>query len=118
MRPVNWPTRVLGLLLVILVLVMALGQGTTEGLSPFIHPTGIEVALLLCLLGMLGAVVISWRWEIAGATLGVVGFLAFWLINLLSSAQNGINQVLPLFPLLGLLFVILWWRRRAPGAPS
>ena len=118
MHSVSWPSRLLGLLLVLLVLIMALGQGVTEGLNPLLHPTTMEVALLACLLVMLAAVIVSWRWEIVGAFLGVAGFLAFWIINLLSGLENGINQVLPVFPLMGLLFVVFWWRRHAPGAST
>jgi hypothetical protein len=117
MQTVRWPSRVLGFLLVFLVLLVALGQGLTEDVQLLLRPGPIDLVLLGCLLLMLVGVVVGWHRVIAGATLAIAGFLGFWLINLFTRS-GAVSQVLPLFPLLGLLYVIVWWRARSAGSIS
>ena len=111
----RWVARILGIVLVGLTLLIAIGEGVPNPLTqPFIIQIGFY-ALALVLLGILIAV----RWELPGSIVSLVGWVVFFVAEKVS-----VQQAVFIF-LLGvpsLLFLSSWFLRRYhqkhPGAQS
>ena len=101
----RWTARVAGTLLVILVVVIAIGEGMP---NPFTQPPAVLigfVALAMILIGILA----GWRWELAGGILSLAGWCLFFgsVIGI-----KRLNLFISLLALPGILYLISAWLRR------
>jgi hypothetical protein len=69
----RWIARVLGIVLVGLLLLIAVGEGVP---SPFSHPFVITMGLLAIILVPLG-ILLAWRWEFLGGIMSLAGRILF-----------------------------------------
>jgi hypothetical protein len=69
-KMVRWIARLGGSLLLLLVVVIALG----EGLPNFLKLTPPELVLQVALLGMMLGIITAWKWEGIGGSLVLAGF--------------------------------------------
>jgi hypothetical protein len=72
----RWTARILGLLLLSVVVLIAVGEGMP---NPLTQPVGVQfgfLALGLLLLGML----IGWRWELPGGLMATIAWCAFVVV--------------------------------------
>jgi len=95
----RWTARILGTLLVLMIVVIAIGEGMP---NPFTQPITVQVgflALALVMIGILGA----WRWELAGGTLSLVGWSLF--VIAVMHPPKGLNWFVGALALPGILYV-------------
>lgn len=69
----RWIARVIGIVLVGLVLLLAIGEGVP---SPFSHPFVITIGLLALTLVVSG-ILLAWRWELSGGIVSLAGWVLF-----------------------------------------
>lgn len=112
MTAVRWVARILGVLLVGLFVVFAIGQG----LQPLKLP-GAEFGLMSVLLVALSGMLVAWRRELLGGLMIVAGMTAFYLINFTVSGQLPGGWVFPLCFVPGILALVCWLSRRTPASP-
>ena len=70
----RWTARIIGTVLVLMIVLLAIGEGIPK---PFTQPISVQIgflALALVMIGILG----GWRWELAGGTISLVGW-SLWL---------------------------------------
>ena len=95
----RWTARILGALLVLMILVIAIGEGMP---NPFTQPMAVQVgflALSLIMIGILG----GWRWELAGGTLSLFGWSLF--VVAVMHPPRGLNWFVGALALPGLLYL-------------
>ena len=95
----RWTARIIGTLLVLIVVLIAIGEGMP---NPFTQPMTAQVgflALALIMMGVLGA----WRWELAGGTLSLVGWGLF--VVAVTHPARGLNWFVGALALPGVLYV-------------
>jgi hypothetical protein len=95
----RWTARILGALLVLMIVLLAIGEGMP---NPFTQPMTVQVgflALALLMIGILG----GWRWELAGGTLSLVGWILF--VVAVVHPHRGLNWFVSALALPGLLYV-------------
>ena len=95
----RWIARILGTLLVLIIVLIAIGEGMP---NPFTQPVRVQVgflALALVMIGILG----GWRWELAGGTLSLVGWSLF--VVAVMHPPRGLNWFVGALTLPGLLYV-------------
>lgn len=107
---IRWAARVLAVLLVMLFVTMAFGEGVP---SPWIL-TRPEKYAFLALFVMLAGLVSAMRWELVGGILILVGYALFALIN----QELVISWAFTLFPVAGILFLLSWALSRHRPAPA
>jgi len=104
---VRLSARIIGLFLVGLILLLAIGHAIGGELNPAQFSLKISlmmVALLVSLAGML----LLWRWELLGAVTSVAGILCFYTMNYAASGQLPVGWVFPLYYVPGLLSLFCW----------
>ena len=102
----RWTARILGTLLVLIIVVIAIGEGMP---NPFTQPMSVQVgflALALVMIGILGA----WRWELAGGTLSLVGWSLF--VVAVAHPENLLTWFVSALALPGALYVASTLLRR------
>ena len=95
----RWTARILGTLLVLLIVLIAVGEGMP---NPFTQPLTVQVgflALALVMIGILGA----WRWELTGGSISLVGWSLF--VVAVMHPPRGLNWFVGALALPGLLYV-------------
>ena len=95
----RWTARILGTLLVLIIVLIAIGEGMP---NPFTQPIPVQIgflALALVMIGILG----GWRWELAGGTLSLVGWSLF--VVAVMHPPRGLNWFVSALALPGLLYV-------------
>lgn len=103
----RWISRIAGGLLIVLVAVIALGEGVPD-------PRGQSADVNACLLAMLVMMIgqlLAWKREAAGAALILSGFTLFAVIN------HGIELNAVFAPMLftGVAYAVCaWWSRSSP----
>jgi len=103
-KTIRWVARITGALLLILISVFVFAEG-------FPNPvmlTNVELYLLIGMCTMIVGAIVAFKWELPGGLLLLGGYLFFIIVdgNLLP------GPVFPIFPLVGLLYLIYWWRSR------
>ncbi len=107
MAVARWFGRILGLLIVGLVLLIAIGER--------FDPTalsGTELAMSVVLLVPLGGMLTLWKWEGVGGLLVIAGMSAFFLINYSVSGRFPSGFVFPTVFSPGVLALVCWWHQR------
>jgi hypothetical protein len=95
----RWTARILGTFLVLIIVLIAIGEGLP---NPFTQPISVQVgflALALVIIGILG----GWRWELAGGTLSLVGWSLF--VVAVMHPPRGLNWFVGALALPGVLYV-------------
>jgi len=102
----RWTARILGALLVLIIVIIAIGEGMP---NPLTQPVAVQVgflALALVMIGILG----GWRWELAGGTLSLFGWGLF--VVAVMHPPRGLNWFVGALALPGLLYVAAALLRR------
>ena len=94
----RWTARIIGTVLVLMIVLLAIGEGMP---NPFTQPISVQVgflALALVMIGILG----GWRWELAGGTLSLVGWGLF--VVAVMHPPRGLNWFVGALALPGALY--------------
>ena len=101
-KVIRWIARILGLLLILLTLFFAIAESITE-YNPTAEPT--PIVMILAGVFMLGGLGLSWKWELIGVLISLVGFIGVGILN----PDALMMPMMYLFPLTAILFLICWW---------
>ncbi len=103
----RWIARVLGSLVVLFLILVALGYAIEEGAGGL---PGIQTsaAIIIWIIG----VALSWRWEGIGGAIILLNTVIFFI--LVPNVFSSLNPYHP-FLVVGILFLICWWKARAAG---
>ena len=96
----RWTARIIGTLLVLIIVLIAIGEGMP---NPFTQPISVQVgflALALIMVGILGA----WRWELVGGILSLVGWSLF--VVAVAHPVRGLTWFVSALALPGVLYVV------------
>lgn len=94
--------RIIGLLLIVLTLAFAIPSLMSDP-KPTAEPT--PIVKILAGVFMLGGLGLSWKWELIGALISLVGFIGVGILN----PDVMKMPMMYLFPLTAILFLICWW---------
>jgi hypothetical protein len=95
----RWTARILGTLLVLMIGLIAIGEGMP---NPFTQPMAVQVGFLALALVMIG-ILAGWRWELAGGILSLVGWSLF--VVAVTHPGRGLNWFVSALALPGVLYV-------------
>lgn len=100
---VRWTARTIGIAILGLIVVFAIGEGIPSPLAMSLRENLLSVALLPMIVGQ----IVAWRWEGVGGGLILFGFILFAIVN------HGVPLNIVFGPLLatGLLYLTCWWRK-------
>ena len=98
--------RILGMFLVGLVLIIAIGEGAGGFMEMQASDALMFVAFLVSLIGML----VLWKWEKLGGLLVIGGMLVFYGMNFIISGVFPGGWILPLCYVPGLLSLWCVWQ--------
>ncbi|MDP4199325.1 MAG: hypothetical protein Q8922_10675 [Bacteroidota bacterium] len=101
---IRWTARIAGLLIVLVVLTLAIGEGLP-------NPTAMtfpEAIMSVFLLFMLAGILIAWKRELLGGAMLLAGYLGYRAHELLNRLPMQLFSFLDLFLLLGLVNIALW----------
>ncbi len=101
-----WSARIMGVLLVLLFLTFAAGEGLPNPANLKVN----EAFMFLGLLTMVAGILVALKWEGPGAVLIIDGFILFLVVEYLSSGSIKIGFIFFLFPFTGLMFFYYWWQ--------
>lgn len=109
----RWIARVLATLLVLFFLLMGLGYAFGG------DPYATQEVNLLTLIWVVGiftvwivGAILAWRWEGLGGGIILLSTIIFFIfVPKASSSPNPLH----LLPVIGILFLICWWKARAAG---
>lgn len=102
----RWTARILGSLLVLMIIVLAVGEGVP---NPFTRPPAVQIGFLALAMIMLG-ILAGWRWELAGGVLSLAGWGLF--VGAVTHFPRGVNLFIWALAAPGLLLVIAALLRR------
>lgn len=109
---IRWTARIFGILLAIMVLTIAIGEGffyPGDGLpNPFTQPLPVAIELFGMLAMWVGCI-LGWKWQGIGALLTIGGIIIFHVIE----KRLWLMGAFPLFDIAGILFLLCWWLSRA-----
>jgi hypothetical protein len=95
----RWTARIIGTLLVLMVVLIAIGEGMP---NPFTQPMAVQIGFLALGLVMIG-ILAGWRWELEGGTLSLIGWGLF--VVAVMHPPRGLNWFVGALALPGLLYV-------------
>ena len=97
----QWLARLCGLVLFLLLLVIAIGEGGPP--NPLYQPLSVAIQLALMLVMTLGLIV-AWRWEVSGGVATLTALVAFNVVNFAASGRWA-GGAFPLFAIPALLYL-------------
>lgn len=113
MAACRWIARILGLLLIVFMVVLAIGQNfDVMGLN------GIEFTMSLALLAALIGMAVLWKWDGVGGLLTIGGMVAFYGLNFAASDRFPGGRVFPLCFVPGVLALACWRHNRRQKTPG
>ena len=95
----RWTARIIGTLLVLMVALIAIGEGMP---NPFTQPMSVQVGFLALALIMIG-ILAGWRWELAGGILSLFGWVLF--VVAVMHPPRGLNWFVSALALPGILYI-------------
>ena len=101
LRSLRATARFLGSVLFLMIIMFALGEGIP---NPFALSFA-EAITFFSFVIMLGGMIVAWWYEGIGGLIVLVGYLIFVIAN----PGSVMIDVVSIFPLTGLLFLIYWW---------
>lgn len=99
----RWTARIFGALLVVLILVIAIGEGVP---NPFTQPLIVQIGFLALALIVTG-ILTGWRWELWGGVLSLAGWCLFFASVIGPKRLNCFVLLLALPGVLSLLSALL-----------
>ena len=111
----RWSARILGSLLLLVVLVIAVGEGVP---NPLAQPLPVQLGFLGLAL-LVGGILVGWRWELPGGIISFTGWCVFVLAVM--HPKTRINVFVWLLAAPSLLYLaasLLSRDRRQPAHPS
>jgi hypothetical protein len=96
----RWMARIVGVLLIILIVCMAIGEGMP---NPFAQPAKVQVGFLALAMIIIG-ILAGWRWELAGGILSLAGWCLFCVP--IENSRTGLNWFCWALALPGALYLI------------
>ena len=81
----RWTARIVGAILVVLLVVIAIGEGMP---NPFAQPASVQLGFLALAMMMIG-ILAGWRWELAGGILSLAGWCLFCVA--IENSPRGLN---------------------------
>ena len=99
----RWTARVTGTLLVLMIIVIAIGEGMP---NPFTQPLVVQIGFLALAMIMIG-ILAGWRWELAGGVLSLAGWCLFFVSVIGLKHLNGFVLLLALPGILYLLSALV-----------
>lgn len=105
-RFARWAGRILDVLLVVLFIVFAVG----EGLPSASQIVSLEKLGFVAVGIMLVGAVAAWRWDGLGGLLMLIGYGIFAFLN-----GKLVVGLFTLFVLAGVLHLYVWWRAKEPA---
>ena len=102
----RWTARILGILLLSLIVLLAIGEGMP---NPLTQPLEVQVGFLALGLLLIG-ILAGWRWELAGGLMSLAGWFIFVLG--VCKPQRGINSFIFALALPGALYLTSALSRR------
>jgi len=118
-RVVSWIARISSGFSAVLILLIFIGEGLTEGFEPLLHLSVRETLMMVSFAALWLGLLLSWKWELYGGLLTVCGVAAFYLVDyLFTGTLPGV--LLPLiFASPSLLFLYCGLQtRKKPSAKS
>ena len=112
----RWIARVLGLLLVLLVVTIAIGEAISS--STFQPLTTRETLMMRAFVVALSGLVVGWWREGIGGTLVLGGLACFFLVHYLYTGRIITAWVFIGLAVPGVLFLVAAWRGRAVERPT
>jgi hypothetical protein len=104
----RWTARILGVLLLSVVVLLAIGEGMP---NPLTQPGRVQVGFLALALLLVG-ILVGWRWELAGGLMSLAGWFIF--VFAVCGLPRGINPFMFALALPGALYLAsVLWRRYA-----
>ena len=100
----RWLTRILGILLIFVIVLFAVGEGLPNPLALAANEQLGLVALIIMLAGL----ILAWKFEGMGGLLVIIGYIFFCIIERQILRQG----VFFIFPVVGLSFLLCWRRTR------
>ena len=99
---VRWTARIIGIAILGLIVVFAIGEGVPNPLQGSFREHLLGIGILTMLIGQ----IVAWKWEGIGSVLILGGFALFAIVN------HGVplNIVFGPWLVTGLLYLICWWR--------
>ncbi len=111
-RVVRWIARISSAVSAGLILVIFVGEGLTEGSGALLHLTPREAAMMAAFFALWLGLVLSWKWELYGGLLTVLGLVAFYLFDYLLSGEIPRGPFFLVFASPSLLFLYYGLRNR------
>lgn len=108
----RWTARLLAAVLVGLVLVIFIGEGSFNPLKL----TPVEAILMALFVSACVGLVIAWHWPLTGGVASTVGVLGFYAIEFALKGRFPGGPVFPLMGLAGVLFLLSAFVRRRMSA--
>ena len=112
-QPVNivrWIARALGTLVVLLIVLIAAGEGLPEVAGLSLREKLLFLALAMILVGLIAA----WKWEGAGSALILGGFTAFAVVD----RSLPLNLVFSSVLFTGIMYFFCWWSTRQSSSSA
>jgi len=119
LQVVRWIARISAGFAAVLILLLFIGEGLTEGFEPLLHMSIRETLMMIAFIAVWLGLLLGWKWELYGGLLTACGIAAFYLVDYLFSGTFP-KVLLPLiFALPGLLFLYCGFQtRKKPGINS
>ena len=95
----RWTARALGVVLVFITLMIAVGQGLP---NPFTQPPVVQIGLLALIL-IVGGILAAWRWELWGGLMSLFGWALF--VTVVIGSPRGLNGFVAALVLPGALYI-------------
>lgn len=96
----RWTARVIGVLMVLLTLIIAIGEGMP---NPFTQPVTVQVGFLALALIIVG-ILAGWRWELSGGIISLLGWCLL-IVPVIKNSPRGMNGFVIVLALPGVLYV-------------
>ena len=101
-----------------MLVLIFIGEGSSEGLAPLLHMTPRETTMMIALSAVWLGLVLGWKWELFGGVLALAGVAAFYLLDYGFSGTFPRGPFFLIFAAPSLLFLCSGWqtRNRVRGA--
>ncbi len=106
----RWFTRSMGVLLILVIILFALGKHLPNPSVLTLEEKLEFVSLFIMLAGL----IFAWKYEASGGLTVIAGYIFFCIIERKILGQG----VFFIFPVVGLSFLLCWWRTKAIKANS
>ncbi len=116
---VRWIARVTSGFAALLILLIFIGEGLTEGFEPLLHMSVRETLMMVAFVAVWLGLLLGWKWELYGGLLTACGIAAFYLVDYLFSGTLPRVPFLLILASPSLLFLYCGFQtRKKSGAKS